>query len=53
MITAGVPKVDAKSDAEQPPMRSSLFSFRLVPDGKREIICPSGVFFECTGLMTQ
>jgi hypothetical protein len=53
MITAGVPKVDANSDAEHPPMRSSLFSFKLVPDGKREIICPSGVFSESTGLMPQ
>jgi hypothetical protein len=53
MISAGVPKVDANSDAAQPPIRSSFFSFKLVPDGKREIICPSGVFIESMGLMSQ
>jgi hypothetical protein len=51
MINAGVPKVETNSDAAHPPMRSSLFSFNLVPDGKREIICPSGVFIESKGLM--
>jgi hypothetical protein len=51
MISAGVPKVATNSDAEHPPSRSSLLSFRLVPDGKREIICPSGVFLRSTGLM--
>jgi len=53
MINAGVPKLETNSDAKQPPMRSSLFSFRLVPDGKSEIICPSGVCIESTGLMRQ
>jgi hypothetical protein len=46
-----VPKLDTNSDAEQPPIRSSLFSFKLVPDGKREMICSLGVFIEATGLM--